>query len=146
MINLDEEYDALMKESWVKYGTKLKIKEIVSVEIEIKNSISATEKIIDELKDKELENKIVIEISMIPYNQRSKQIRKIILNAHSPKTLVLPNVAQKDSPSLKESWAKLFMGTMKLDTGKYDIVLQAVRIPGNAAGEFRALEIIKNTH
>lgn len=27
-INLDEEYDDLMKESWVKYGTKLKIKEI----------------------------------------------------------------------------------------------------------------------
>ncbi|KAK4057424.1 hypothetical protein OIO90_001493 [Microbotryomycetes sp. JL221] len=28
MINLDEEYDALMKESWVKYGTKLKLREI----------------------------------------------------------------------------------------------------------------------
>ncbi|KAJ1564972.1 hypothetical protein HK405_013504, partial [Cladochytrium tenue] len=28
VINLDEEYDALMKESWVKYGTKLKIREI----------------------------------------------------------------------------------------------------------------------
>lgn len=28
IINLDEEYDDLMKESWVKYGTKLKIKEI----------------------------------------------------------------------------------------------------------------------
>ncbi|KOH00020.1 bifunctional acetylglutamate kinase/N-acetyl-gamma-glutamyl-phosphate reductase [Saccharomyces eubayanus] len=28
MINLDEEYDDLMKESWVKYGTKLKIREI----------------------------------------------------------------------------------------------------------------------
>lgn len=27
-INLDEEYEGLMKESWVKYGTKLKIKEI----------------------------------------------------------------------------------------------------------------------
>ena len=27
-INLDEEYDGLMKESWVKYGTKLKIREI----------------------------------------------------------------------------------------------------------------------
>ncbi|CAI5757014.1 unnamed protein product [Candida verbasci] len=27
-INLDEEFDDLMKESWVKYGTKLKIKEI----------------------------------------------------------------------------------------------------------------------
>ncbi|WVQ93224.1 N-acetyl-gamma-glutamyl-phosphate reductase [Kwoniella sp. CBS 9459] len=27
-INLDEEYDALMKESWVKFGTKLKIREI----------------------------------------------------------------------------------------------------------------------
>lgn len=28
VINLDEEYDGLMKEPWVKYGTKLKIKEI----------------------------------------------------------------------------------------------------------------------
>jgi N-acetyl-gamma-glutamyl-phosphate reductase/acetylglutamate kinase len=28
VINLDEEYEDLMKESWVKYGTKLKIKEI----------------------------------------------------------------------------------------------------------------------
>lgn len=28
MINLDEEYDLLMQQSWVKYGTKLKIKEI----------------------------------------------------------------------------------------------------------------------
>lgn len=28
MINLDEEYDGLMKQGWVKYGTKLKIKEI----------------------------------------------------------------------------------------------------------------------
>lgn len=28
MINLDEEYDELMKQSWVKFGTKLKIKEI----------------------------------------------------------------------------------------------------------------------
>ncbi|KAF8320276.1 acetylglutamate kinase ARG6 [Clavulina sp. PMI_390] len=27
-INLDEEYDALMKEEWVKYGTKLKLREI----------------------------------------------------------------------------------------------------------------------
>lgn len=28
VINLDEEYDGLMKESWVKYGTKLKLREI----------------------------------------------------------------------------------------------------------------------
>ncbi|CCE64915.1 hypothetical protein TPHA_0J00930 [Tetrapisispora phaffii CBS 4417] len=28
MINLDEEYDELMKQQWVKYGTKLKIKQI----------------------------------------------------------------------------------------------------------------------
>ncbi|KIJ49151.1 hypothetical protein M422DRAFT_28135 [Sphaerobolus stellatus SS14] len=28
VINLDEEYDSLMKESWVKYGTKLKLREI----------------------------------------------------------------------------------------------------------------------
>ncbi|RXK39280.1 acetylglutamate kinase [Tremella mesenterica] len=28
LINLDEEYDSLMKESWVKFGTKLKLREI----------------------------------------------------------------------------------------------------------------------
>ena len=28
VINLDEEYEALMKESWVRYGTKLKLREI----------------------------------------------------------------------------------------------------------------------
>jgi N-acetyl-gamma-glutamyl-phosphate reductase/acetylglutamate kinase len=28
LINLDEEYDSLMKEEWVKYGTKLKLREI----------------------------------------------------------------------------------------------------------------------
>ena len=39
---------------------ELKIKEIVSIELEIKNTISVTEKIIDELKDKELEDKIVL--------------------------------------------------------------------------------------
>ena len=39
---------------------ELKIKEIVSIELEIKNTLSATEKIIDELKDKELEDKIVL--------------------------------------------------------------------------------------
>jgi len=39
---------------------ELKIKEIVSIELEIRNTLSATEKIIDELKDKELEDKIVL--------------------------------------------------------------------------------------
>ena len=39
---------------------ELKIKDIVSIELEIKNTISVTEKIIDELKDKELEDKIVL--------------------------------------------------------------------------------------
>lgn len=39
---------------------ELKIREIVSIELELRNTLSATEKIIDELKDKELENKIVL--------------------------------------------------------------------------------------
>lgn len=39
---------------------ELKIKEIVSIELEIRNTLAATEKIIDELKDKELEDKIVL--------------------------------------------------------------------------------------
>jgi hypothetical protein len=39
---------------------ELRIKEVVSIELEIKNALSATEKIIDELKDRDLEDKIVL--------------------------------------------------------------------------------------
>ncbi|ODV94270.1 hypothetical protein PACTADRAFT_51135 [Pachysolen tannophilus NRRL Y-2460] len=39
-INLDEEYDDLMKESWVKYGTKLKIKEIKDLLMHLPRSSS----------------------------------------------------------------------------------------------------------
>ena len=39
---------------------ELKIREIVSIELEIKNSILATEKIINELKERELEDKIIL--------------------------------------------------------------------------------------
>ncbi|QGY46495.1 sulfatase-like hydrolase/transferase [Maribellus comscasis] len=77
---------------------------------------------------------------------KNEHIRNIISKAHSPGKIVLPSVVSKDSPSLKESWAKLPLGTMALDTGRYDIVLQAVKIPGNIVGEFRALEIIKNNN
>ncbi len=38
----------------------LKIKDVLSLEIEIKNAISATEKIINELKDKDMEDKVVL--------------------------------------------------------------------------------------
>jgi arylsulfatase A len=57
---------------------------------------------------------------------KDRQIRKTILKAHKR----------------QGSWAKLSLGTMELDTGKYDLILQAINIPGNIAGEFRALEII----
>lgn len=39
-INLDEEYEDLLKESWVKYGTKLKIKEIRDLLIHLPRSSS----------------------------------------------------------------------------------------------------------
>ena len=39
---------------------ELKMKEVESVEVEIKNALSATEKIINELKDRELEDKIIL--------------------------------------------------------------------------------------
>jgi len=39
---------------------ELKIKEVISIELKIRNTLSATEKIIDELKDKELEDKVVL--------------------------------------------------------------------------------------
>ncbi|KAL2919191.1 hypothetical protein HK105_201466 [Polyrhizophydium stewartii] len=42
VINLDEEYDALMKESWVKYGTKLKIKEIHDLLMHLPRSSSVS--------------------------------------------------------------------------------------------------------
>jgi N-acetyl-gamma-glutamyl-phosphate reductase/acetylglutamate kinase len=40
VINLDEEYEDLLKESWVKYGTKLKIKEIRDLLIHLPRSSS----------------------------------------------------------------------------------------------------------
>ncbi|CDK28068.1 unnamed protein product [Kuraishia capsulata CBS 1993] len=40
VINLDEEYEDLMKESWVKYGTKLKIKEIKELLMHLPRSSS----------------------------------------------------------------------------------------------------------
>lgn len=40
VINLDEEYEGLLKESWVKYGTKLKIKEIKDLLMHLPRSSS----------------------------------------------------------------------------------------------------------
>ncbi|KAJ1535945.1 hypothetical protein HK096_001316, partial [Nowakowskiella sp. JEL0078] len=42
VINLDEEYDDLMKEEWVKYGTKLKIKEIHDLLMHLPRSSSVS--------------------------------------------------------------------------------------------------------
>ncbi|RKO89596.1 Aspartate/glutamate/uridylate kinase, partial [Blyttiomyces helicus] len=42
VINLDEEYESLMKESWVKYGTKLKIKEIHDLLMHLPRSSSVS--------------------------------------------------------------------------------------------------------
>ncbi len=74
----------------------------------------------------------------------NKQIQGTILHAHTSGFVKLPNVVNELSPSIKESWALLPLGRMKLNKGKYEIVLQAINIPGNTAGEFEALEIIKN--
>lgn len=41
-INLDEEYDSLMKEPWVKYGTKLKIQEIHDLLMELPRTTSVS--------------------------------------------------------------------------------------------------------
>lgn len=73
----------------------------------------------------------------------NKQIRGTILNAHTSELLDLPNVTQKLSQPEKESWASLKLGQLKLDKGITEIVLQAIKISGNKAGEFLALEIIK---
>ncbi|KAJ3291043.1 hypothetical protein HK104_006362 [Borealophlyctis nickersoniae] len=42
VVNLDEEYEDLMKESWVKYGTKLKIKEIHDLLMHLPRSSSVS--------------------------------------------------------------------------------------------------------
>lgn len=40
-------------------------------------------------------------------------------------------------------WSKMNLGTMNLEKGPQDLVLQAVNIPGENAGEIRRLEIIR---
>ncbi len=42
IINLDEEYEDLLKEPWVKYGTKLKIKEIRELLLHLPRSTSVS--------------------------------------------------------------------------------------------------------
>lgn len=49
-INLDEEYDDLLKESWVKYGTKLKIKEIRDLLMHLPRSSSVAIINVDDLQ------------------------------------------------------------------------------------------------
>ncbi|KAH3672388.1 hypothetical protein WICMUC_004224 [Wickerhamomyces mucosus] len=49
-INLDEEFDGLMKESWVKYGTKLKIKEIRDLLMHLPRSSSVAIINVDDLQ------------------------------------------------------------------------------------------------
>lgn len=50
VINLDEEYEGLMKESWVKYGTKLKIKEIRDLLMYLPRSSSVAIISVDDLQ------------------------------------------------------------------------------------------------
>lgn len=50
VINLDEEFDDLMKESWVKYGTKLKIKEIRDLLMHLPRSSSVAIINVDDLQ------------------------------------------------------------------------------------------------
>jgi N-acetyl-gamma-glutamyl-phosphate reductase / acetylglutamate kinase len=50
VINLDEEYEDLLKESWVKYGTKLKIKEIRDLLMHLPRSSSVAIINVDDLQ------------------------------------------------------------------------------------------------
>lgn len=50
VINLDEEYEELLKESWVKYGTKLKIKEIRDLLMHLPRSSSVAIINVDDLQ------------------------------------------------------------------------------------------------
>jgi arylsulfatase A len=58
--------------------------------------------------------------------------------------LYLPSQTPIDSPDIRD-WAPLNMGTMILEKGPQDLVLKALSIPGEHAGEFRSLEIIKKS-
>lgn len=54
----------------------------------------------------------------------------------------LPNKTPEGAP-LERDWAKLSLGEMHLQAGKQDLVLKATSIPGENAGEFRSLEVIR---
>ncbi|MEN8203114.1 MAG: arylsulfatase [Bacteroidota bacterium] len=54
----------------------------------------------------------------------------------------LPNKSPEGAPRERD-WAQLSLGEMELATGEQELVLKALIIPGENAGEFRSLKIIR---
>ncbi|MDA3823188.1 MAG: arylsulfatase [Bacteroidales bacterium] len=69
-------------------------------------------------------------------------IQNEIIVPNDAPLLKLPNITYWFSSKVKE-WAILSIGSMELKEGEQDILLQAIVIPGNNAGEIKSLEIIK---
>jgi len=103
---------------------ELKIKEIVSIEVHIKNALEATEQIISELDKKNLENKIVLlrvkgelehgKNSDIKFDQieefvNQKQAYFLLRNTHDLKTKEIKlEVEVKDTENIEEETIKIY--------------------------------------
>jgi len=103
---------------------ELKIKEVVLLDIEIKNAITATEKIISELNEKDLEDKIILlrvkgeleagKNSDIKFQQieefvKSKNAYFILRNTHDLKAKEVEfEIEIKDSENIEEETIKVY--------------------------------------
>jgi len=103
---------------------ELKIKDVVSLNIEIKNAITATEEIISELDKKDLEDKIIllrirgeletgknsdIKFQQIEEFARDKNAYFVLRNTHDLKTKELElEIEIKDSENIEEETIKIY--------------------------------------
>ena len=110
---------------------ELKIKDVVSVEIEVKNSLTATEKIISELEKKDLEDKIVllrikgelengknsdIKFSQIEEFVKQKNAYFMLRNTHNLKTKEVElEIEVKGAENIEEETIKIYSEQNKSD-------------------------------
>lgn len=91
VINLDEEYDALLREPWVKYGTKLKIKEIRDLLMYLPRSSSVA---IISVND--LQKELFTDSGAGTLIRRGYRLTSRTSLSQFPSTDVLRNVLQRD--------------------------------------------------
>ena len=119
---------------------ELKIKDIVSLNIEIKNAITATEKIISELDKKDLEDKIIllrvrgeletgknsdIKFQQIEEFAKSKNAYFILRNTHDLKAKEVElEIDIKDSENIEEETIKIYSEQNPSDFNK--LILQLI--------------------